>query len=109
VSKIFQQGKIQGKEELKHFGISKALVYADEGNVLGGNKYCKQKQAICLDHGCPNRGLLPHLQIIYIYIYMKYENRRLIRLVTSKLPSKASYRMIDKGRDGSDRKTRKKT
>jgi hypothetical protein len=43
--------------------------------------------------------------------YMKYENGRLTRLVTSyaETPSKASYRRKYKGTDGSDKKTRKKT
>jgi hypothetical protein len=38
---------------------------------------------------------------------MKYENGRLTGLVTSY--AEASYRRKDKGRDGSDKKTRKKT
>jgi hypothetical protein len=36
--------------------------------------------------------------------YMKYENGRLTwSHLTQKLPSKASYRRKDKGRDGSDK------
>jgi hypothetical protein len=37
--------------------------------------------------------------------YMEYENGRLTGLVTSK----ESYRRKEKGRDGSEKKTRKKT
>jgi hypothetical protein len=68
---------------------------------------------LAVQRGLRKRLVVFQMFIIFIHLNIrkKYENGRVNGLVTSaqKLHSKASYRRKDKGRDGSDNRTRKKT